>query len=476
MCFNGLNSGSVIDPGKKNKTVFSHLGLSCLLLILSAMALPGFANAQEQMVSVAEDAPAETEPEEQNDRAADIRDAINENLVDPVGKQPEEAEGKAEEPVPPPDTEQVREQSEEPWYTQFQSVTESVQTLPDRIPGLQGRGWIHFGRVEAEYGHFSGGALDNESGFNFRSLRGGLLRQVNEKTTVKLELDVTDGDSNFVDLWARFRTRFGIITVGNQRVAQTLVNQTSRLSRTFQEVPLPADAFGLGRRLGVGWDVHREKLGGHLTAFGSDLNDNIGKFGYGARFYFNPTRRRLSMFHLGLSAVQEKIDRDARFRAYPETRVTDIRLVDTGRWNDVDDQSIVGVELAAAKDSYSLRSEYFKAEWHRSNGNSPKFDGFYIQANWAITGEPFKYTQGKFLRIRPERSIGAFEVALRYSTLDLNDREVQGGSQTNTSVALNWYGPGNQLRVQSTLIHYDTDEIAGNEDDYVAQVRVQVHW
>ena len=436
--------------------------------------------------------PTETEVaearEEQKNRAADLRDAINENLVTPL---PEDGEAEAEaEPQPqqepgmvtpvepePTEEEVTEPEDEELWYTRFETVTQNVQTLPDRVPGLKGRGWIHFGRVEGEYGYFDGGALDDESGFNFRSLRGGLLRRYSEKVTLKFEIDVTDGDSNFVDLWARYRSRFGVFTVGNQRVAQTLVNQTSRLSRTFQEVPLVADAFGMGRRLGIGFDKHREKVGGHLTVFGSDLNDNIGKFGYGARFYYNPTRTRFSMFHLGVSAVQEKMDRDARFRAYPETRVTDIRLLDTGRFTEVDDQSIMGVEIATARDSYSLRSEYFVARWHRSGqGGDPEFKGFYVQANWAITGEAFKYQQGKFLRIRPEGKYGAWEVAVRYSTLDLNDRDVTGGEQTNTSLALNWYGPGNQLRVQGALIHVDPDSSISQESSLVGQVRVQVHW
>ena len=408
----------------------------------------------------------------QESQAADIRDTINENLVSPISDDEAAAEPPSEEVAVP---EQAAEE-EEPWYRRFESATETVQTLPDLLPGLRGRGWIHFGRIEGEFGHFTGGALNDESGFNFRSLRGGLIRQVNDTTTLKFEIDATDGDSNWVDLWARFRTRWGVFTVGNQRVAQTLVNQTSRLSRTFMEVPLPADAFGLGRRLGVGLDVHRWKLGGHLTVFGSDLNEDIGKFGYGGRIYLNPTKTRFSMFHLGLSAVQEKMDRDARFRAYPETRVTNIRLIDTGRHSEVDTQSIIGLEVAAARDSYSFRSEYFVAEWDRADLQDPRFKGFYLQANWAVTGEAFKYAQGKFLRIRPQRSIGAFEVAIRYSRLNLNDLDINGGEQRNTSIALNWYGPGNQLRVQSSLIHYRTDEIAGREDDYVAQIRCQIHW
>ena len=242
------------------------------------------------------------------------------------------------------------------------------------------------------------------------------------------------------------------------------------------EVPLAADAFGLGRRLGVGWDLHHKKLGGHLTAFGKDLNEHIGKFGYGGRFYLNPTRTRFSMLHVGLSLLREKMDRDARFRAYPETRVTDIRLLDTGQYSEVDDQSIVGLEIAGAKDDWSFRSEYFLAEWHRSNLENPRFKGYYMQANWAITGEPFNYTQGKFLRIRPKNDYGAFEIALRYSRLDLDDLDIRGGKETNTSLAFNWYAPGNQLRVQSSLIYVDPDTATVDEESLVAQVRVQLHW
>lgn len=449
--------------------------LTAALAALCLCASPLFAQDAEpdpQEIEAAE----QTEELARSERAADIRDAINENLVEPL---PElEVEIPEEETLPEEETPVKEEPAvEEHWYGQFKSVTESVQTLPERIPGLRGRGWIHFGRIEGEYGSFSGGALDDESGFNFRSLRGGLIRRLSEKTTLKLEIDATDGDSNWVDLWVRYRTRFGIFTVGNQRVAQTLVNQTSRLSRTFQEVPLPADAFGLGRRLGVGWDLHRkENIGGHLTVFGSDLNDNIGKFGYGARFYYNPTRKRLRMVHLGISAVREEMDRDARFRAYPETRVTDIRLVDTGRHSEVDQQTIYGIELAGARDSWSFRSEYFWADWKRSGLANPGFDGYYLQANWAITGETFNYTQGKFLRIRPNSHIGAFEVAIRHSRLDLDDLDIYGGKQKNTSLALNWYSPGNQFRLQGSVIYVDPESDTSEESSWVAQVRAQLHW
>lgn len=49
------------------------------------------------------------------------------------------------------------------------------------------------------------------------------------------------------------------------------------------EDPLPAEAFGLGRRLALGWDLNKKKGGAHITLFGPDLNGSIGDSGYSGR-------------------------------------------------------------------------------------------------------------------------------------------------------------------------------------------------
>jgi phosphate-selective porin OprO/OprP len=270
--------------------------------------------------------------------------------------------------------------------------------------------------------------------------------------------------------------KYGLFTAGNQRVAQTLVNQTSRISRTFMEEPLPAEAFGLGRRLALGWDLHKKKGGLHVTLFGPDLNGSIGDSGYASRLYLNPTRSRFSVFHVAASYVSENMSRKTRFFSHPESRVTDERLVDTGIFEDISEQRISALEVAGAKDSFMFRGEFFRAKWFRTTEDDPVFKGFYVQASWILTGETFKYTQGKFLRVRPQNPRGAWEAAVRFSRVDLNDQSITGGEEKNLTLAVNWYAPANQFRVMSNLIFVRTDEYAGDESPTIFQLRAQFHW
>ncbi|NOR19358.1 MAG: hypothetical protein GQ538_04650 [Xanthomonadales bacterium] len=428
------------------------------------------------------DGQAEQGQAEQVEAASDIRDAINENLdisQEGIEKarilEPEATTETGQANTEPQSDEQLDESMN--FLDHLKSIPGFLQSVPDRLPWIRERGLIFFGRTEVDAAYYSSGVLSSDSGFRIRSLRAGLAKAYKYNISMKAEIDLTDGDNNFTDLYVRYNNnRFGVFTLGNQRVAQTLVNQTSRISRNFMEEPLPAEAFGLGRRLALGWDKHLKKGGTHVTLFGPDLNGSIGDYGFAGRVYFNPTRARFSVGHIGGSIVSENMDRKTRFFSHPESRVTSTRLVDTGLFDNVSNQQIYALELAGAKDSLMFRTEMFRATWNQTDTNDPVFKGVYVQVSWILTGETYKYTQGKFLRVRPQNENGAWEASARFSRVDLNDEEVTGGEENNLTLALNWYAPGNQLRLMSNLIFVRTDDIAGNEDPTILQIRMQFHW
>ncbi len=476
-------------------SLHKHMVLPALLLLL----LAGGPVQAQNTVDVAADEKAEQVRAEEVEATTNLRESIHENL-DTLSEDAESAEElkqakeeisaveqhddsdlDPEELADSPDALTFKEKSfHDHWHSipeYFQAIPVFLQSVPDRVPFIRDRGLIFFGRTEIDYAHYSSGITKGDSGFRVRSLRVGLARAFKHNMSVKAEIDLTDGDSNFADLYGRYRhKKYGLFTAGNQRVAQTLVNQTSRISRTFMEEPLPAEAFGLGRRLALGWDFHKPKGGVHATLFGPDLNGSIGDSGYATRAYFNPTRDRFSLFHVGASFVSENMSRKTRFFSHPESRVTNERLVDTGIFDDINEQRISALEVAGAKESFMFRSEFFRAKWFRKANNNPTFNGFYIQASWIMTGETFKYTQGKFVRIRPQNPRGAWEAAVRFSQVDLNDKTITGGEEKNLTLAVNWYASANQFRIMSNLIFVRTDEHAGDESPTIIQLRAQFHW
>jgi phosphate-selective porin OprO/OprP len=115
------------------------------------------------------------------------------------------------------------------------------------------------------------------------------------------------------------------------------------------------------------------------------------------------------------------------------------------------------------------------------------FWGVYAQVSFFLTGEhrPYEPDYGRFGRVRPKANIdpaeggfGAFEVAARYSYLDLDDRNVQGGRLSDVTLGLNWYLFPN-ARIMLNYIHADLSDreapafdVSGTGD--IVQTRFQV--
>ena len=351
--------------------------------------------------------------------------------------------------------------------------------LQENVPFLTKRDIIFFGRLELDYAHFSSGVLEDESGLDLRRFRLGLAGRVKfwPGWNYKLEVDLTDGENTLSDAYISWRSnRWGTLRIGNQKVAQTLSGQTSSLSIPFMERPLPVLAFTLTRRLGVGWNAHLKIVGANITVFGLDPNKGVGSEGWAARAYFNPAKEKFHVIHIGGSFMQLSSDDDARLRARPESHVTDIRLVDTGVWPDVSTSSAAGLEVAAARGPVTLRSEFYRAEWSRTVGSNPKFRGLYVEASWFLSGEMAHYRDGKFIRPNINRARGAWELAARFSSIDLNDEDVQGGTQKNLSFGVNWYSKthwrfmGNLIKVKAE------DGPFGEQKPWIIQFRAQYYF
>ena len=80
------------------------------------------------------------------------------------------------------------------------------------------------------------------------------------------------------------------------------------------------------------------------------------------------------------------------------------------------------------------------------SGDSATFAGGYVEALFVLTGEVHEYDRefGSIERLKPhcpinEGGIGAWELAGRLSTLDLNDGPVDGGRVHDATLGVNWF-------------------------------------
>jgi phosphate-selective porin OprO/OprP len=175
-----------------------------------------------------------------------------------------------------------------------------------------------------------------------------------------------------------------------------------------------------------------------------------------------------------------------QLRERPELRVDGTRLIDTGGFT-ADSVVAYGAELGFNYKNFVLAGEYFTIDVDRLGAlRDPDFDGWYTQASYTLTGERRAWSPitGGLGGIKPDKPFdlksgqwGAWEIAARYSTLDLNFNEgapnttlpaasggFRGGQQDITSFGLNFY-PNNVVRF---LLDYQLVDIDRRNPSAVA--------
>ncbi len=331
------------------------------------------------------------------------------------------------------------------------------------------------GRIMADYLFASGddGLSGIEDGFNFRRARFFFSGTLYDRITFKAQYDFAGGDADFNDVYIGIKQDWGEVRFGHFREHYSLEAQTSSKYIPFLERALPILAFDPGRNSGVG--VHGKSgdkfnwgVGVYYDAdsFGvSTGEDNINITG---RVAFRPLYedKGKRLVHVGFSATQRDREDGAtlRFRARPEARNAP-RFIDTGSFA-ADSVTILDLELAGVFGPFWFQTEFLQADVDASGSGDPEFSGFYVQAGYYLTGEHRRYktSSGAFDRQKPKSNFGqdggkgAWEIAFRYSTLDLNDGVIAGGEQDDISVGLNWYlNPATRLMIN--YVRADVEEL-----------------
>jgi phosphate-selective porin OprO/OprP len=177
-----------------------------------------------------------------------------------------------------------------------------------------------------------------------------------------------------------------------------------------------------------------------------------------------PINEADKLVHLGAGAnYRDSHGANAvRFKQAPETHIAGVNIVDTGTILAAKNVVKLGAELATVFGPFSAQAEYISTSVNRNEGSNLVFDGWYVETAYFLTGESRQYKQGKFAKPLPKSKVGqdgvgAWQLALRYSTLDLNDGLVEGGEVDAMTLGLNWF-PTPTLRFTANYVDVlDTD-------------------
>lgn len=352
------------------------------------------------------------------------------------------------------------------------------------------------GRIQLDSGVFalSGGLKDDfrdagidprdGSGTEFRRARIFFSGDVYDRVFFKAQYDFAQAndednpDFNDVFIGLKKLGPVGSVQVGHFKEPLFLQEATSTKHMTFMERGLNS-AFFPGRNVGamatgnlaekkVFWQIgifrDTNDQGFAFDQSGNEKWDIAGRLS-GTPIYSDNGEHVL---HLGAGYIHRFLDASGdnlRFRARPAAHLAQ-RFVDT-QFFGAFETDILNIELAYVHGPFSVQTEFTNI-WIEGAGRQRdlEFRGAYAFVSYFLTGERRVYDLGKgrFGRVKPKANFnprrgdwGALEIAVRYSYLDLVDRNIDGGDLWDVTAGINWYLFPN-LRWMLNYVHADVSD------------------
>ncbi|GJD48496.1 Porin P [Methylobacterium crusticola] len=258
-----------------------------------------------------------------------------------------------------------------------------------------------------------------------------------------------------------------ILAFGNMKEPFSLDQLISDNNTLFTERSL-ADAFAPARNFGFAAGTHGERWTAVTSVFGGNANTGLDEGGVASttRLTYAPylSEDRTGVVHLGIAGSYRTLPRDGSplsLSSRSEAFLFERRIVDTSAIRDASAIGRLGLEAAWQSGPLRIQAEYILTQVGRFGGAPAlTFQGGYVQAGLVLNGRGRRYQLAPayateyavFSGIQLDDAqrvsrggAGVFELGLRYSALDLEDRTVRGGIEQDVTVGLNWY-PDRNIR------------------------------
>lgn len=247
------------------------------------------------------------------------------------------------------------------------------------------------------------------------------------------------------ELWGSFfigRTKEGF---SMNKVMNGYAGWTMERQMALDVIPILAD--------GIKWlgYLKTQRIFWNLGAFADWLSEGQSfstfNWQYVARVGWLPiySPDEKTVIHIGLSyRYADPLNGEIRLRSRPEANPAP-QFIDTGKFPS-DNSNSIGGEAYYVSGPWLFGSEVYLHQFNSSTAGDHDFVGGDIVASYMVTGEsrPYNTATAIFGFVPVTKSVfrggpGAWEVLLRYSSLDLSDGSVQGGKFARITPMVNWY-------------------------------------
>ena len=101
---------------------------------------------------------------------------------------------------------------------------------------------------------------------------------------------------------------------------------------------------------------------------------------------------------------------------------------------------------------YWFLAEYTDNHVDAPDVGNPRFKGYHISGTWSLSGEvrPYRKPSGAFSGLPVAQNVnqggwGAWELGLRFSSVDLTDGDIDGGEMDVATAQVAWWATRNML-------------------------------
>lgn len=300
----------------------------------------------------------------------------------------------------------------------------------------------------------------------------------------EIDLDFANGILELNDAYISYDFLNGLATrVGNYKERFSMSQTASSRYLNFMERAMVVTAFAPSRHIGweasysgkkflaVGGVFFQEVEDAETRIFVEDNNKDYGRdegISATGKLVLQPFGDNHDYgVHLGYaySYRQPKTSVDPaeyggiRYSTRTLSTINRKKYLDTDVIPNFKYQTLSNIELAGFYKGLGVQAEYMTNQTHRKNNLSKLiFGGHYAQATYLLFGgkQFYNKAEGEFSQPYRGKKWGDIELALRYDYVDMNDKDIYGGSAEAITGGINFYTSKNvKFQVNYSQVNHD---------------------